>query len=77
MPLLNSDILETGVVNRPESRVAYIILGTLKSSVLITADLKSVSALTGHFREFSSDEPTVLVQGAIREGQSARAQGAI
>ncbi|KAK0640580.1 hypothetical protein B0T16DRAFT_460754 [Cercophora newfieldiana] len=48
--------------DRPESRVAYIMPGTLKSSVLIAADLKSISTLAGHLTEFPSDEPTVLVQ---------------
>ncbi|KAK5657914.1 hypothetical protein OQA88_2463 [Cercophora sp. LCS_1] len=47
---------------RPESRVAYIMPGTLKSSVLIAADIKAASTIAGHFTEFPSDEPTVLVQ---------------
>jgi hypothetical protein len=62
MPLPNSEIVESGPGNRPESKVAYIMPGTLKSSVLIAADLKSASTLAGHFTEFPSDEPTVLVQ---------------
>lgn len=36
--------------------------GTLQSSVLIAADLKAASVIRGHFTEFPSDEPTVLVQ---------------
>lgn len=36
--------------------------GTTKSSVLIAADLKSASTIAGHYTEFPSDEPTVLVQ---------------
>lgn len=36
--------------------------GTTKSSVLIAADLKSISTLAGHYTEFPSDEPTILVQ---------------
>ncbi|KAK4195859.1 hypothetical protein QBC40DRAFT_310344 [Triangularia verruculosa] len=48
--------------DRPKTRTAYIMPGTLKSSVLIAADLKSVSTLAGHYTEFPSDEPTVLVQ---------------
>ncbi|KAK0670230.1 hypothetical protein QBC41DRAFT_318391 [Cercophora samala] len=47
---------------RPDSRTAYIVPGTLRSSVLIAADLKSMSTLAGHFTEFPSDEPTLLVQ---------------
>lgn len=46
----------------PEQRVAYVVPGTLASSVVIAADLRSVSTLRGHFTEFPSDEPTVLVQ---------------
>ncbi|KAK4173076.1 hypothetical protein QBC36DRAFT_360839 [Triangularia setosa] len=47
---------------RPETRTAYVMPGTLQSSVLLAADLKSVSNLAGHFTEFPSDEPTLLVQ---------------
>ena len=47
---------------RPDTKVGYIMPGTLKSSVVIAADLKSVSTLAGHYTEFPSDEPTVLVQ---------------
>jgi len=36
--------------------------GTTQSSVLIAADLRSASTIAGHFTEFPSDEPTVLVQ---------------
>ncbi|KAL8294813.1 hypothetical protein RB597_008268 [Gaeumannomyces tritici] len=46
----------------PEQAVAYVVPGTLASSVVIAADLKSISTLRGHFTEFPSDEPTVLVQ---------------
>ncbi|KAK0744552.1 hypothetical protein B0T21DRAFT_280093 [Apiosordaria backusii] len=74
-PLNNSAMMSMGAASndmgtvgedhssqRPETRTAYIMPGTLKSSVLIAADLKSVSSLAGHFTEFPSDEPTVLVQ---------------
>ncbi|KAK3998240.1 hypothetical protein QBC44DRAFT_1151 [Cladorrhinum sp. PSN332] len=47
---------------RPESKVAYVMPGSLVSSVVIAADLKSVSTLAGHYTEFPSDEPTILVQ---------------
>ncbi|KAK4097734.1 hypothetical protein N658DRAFT_394332, partial [Parathielavia hyrcaniae] len=47
---------------RPETQVLYAMPGTLGSSVLIAADLKSVSTLAGHFTEFPSDEPTILMQ---------------
>lgn len=48
---------------RPETHVAYIMPGTLKSSVLIAADLKSMSTIAGHYTEFPSNtEPTILVQ---------------
>ncbi len=36
--------------------------GTVSSSVLIAADLKSLSTVAGHFTEFPSDEPTLAVQ---------------
>ncbi|KAK3315718.1 hypothetical protein B0H66DRAFT_442767, partial [Apodospora peruviana] len=48
--------------SRPETHMAYIMPGTTKSSVLIAADLKSVSTIAGHYTEFPSDEPTILVQ---------------
>ncbi|KAK4168365.1 hypothetical protein QBC43DRAFT_310143 [Cladorrhinum sp. PSN259] len=47
---------------RPESKVAYVMPGSLVSSVVIAADLKSVSTIAGHYTEFPSDEPTILVQ---------------
>lgn len=36
--------------------------GTLKSSVLIAADTRATSYITGHYTEFPSNEPTVLIQ---------------
>jgi len=51
-----------GGQGRPEQKVAYVMPGTLKSSVLIAGDLRSVSTVAGHFTEFPSDEPTILVQ---------------
>jgi len=53
---------EGNMKKRPDTKVGYIMPGTLKSSVVIAADLKSVSTLAGHYTEFPSDEPTVLVQ---------------
>jgi hypothetical protein len=50
------------VAGRPDTKVAYIMPGTLRSSVLIAADTKAVSTIAGHFTEFPSDEPTILVQ---------------
>ncbi|KAM7189937.1 hypothetical protein V8F20_009964 [Naviculisporaceae sp. PSN 640] len=48
---------------RPETQVAYIMPGTLKSSVVIAADLRSMSTIAGHYTEFPSNtEPTILVQ---------------
>jgi hypothetical protein len=46
----------------PATKVAYIMPGTAQSSVLIAADLKSASTIAGHFTEFPSDDPTILVQ---------------
>lgn len=42
--------------------MAYIIPGTLKSSVLIITNLKSVSTLVGHITKFPSDKPIILIQ---------------
>lgn len=48
---------------RPDTHVAYLMPGTLRSSVIIAADLKSTSTLAGHYTEFPShNEPTILVQ---------------
>ncbi|ORY61707.1 uncharacterized protein BCR38DRAFT_440928 [Pseudomassariella vexata] len=48
--------------NISSAEVAYIMPGTLKSSLVIAADIKETSYLTGHYTEFPSNEPTVLVQ---------------
>lgn len=42
--------------------VAYISPGTLTSSILVAADLKATSYLSGHYTEFPGNEQTVLVQ---------------
>ncbi|KAH6640116.1 hypothetical protein F5144DRAFT_86173 [Chaetomium tenue] len=47
---------------RPETEVAYVMPGTLRSSLLIAVDLKSASTIAGHFTEFLGNEPTVLIQ---------------
>ncbi|EAQ85546.1 hypothetical protein CHGG_09560 [Chaetomium globosum CBS 148.51] len=47
---------------RPETEMAYVTPGTLRSSLLIAADLKSASTIAGHFTEFPGNEPTVLIQ---------------
>lgn len=47
----------------PEAtHTAYLMPGTLASSLVIAADVKALSTVRGHFTEFPSDEPTVLVQ---------------
>ena len=51
-----------GDQGRPETKVAYVMPGTVKSSVLIAGDLRSMSTMAGHFTEFPSNEPTILVQ---------------
>lgn len=56
------DGLAGGGAGRPDKKVAYIMPGTVRSSVLIAADLKAVSTIAGHYTEFPSDEPTILVQ---------------
>ncbi|KAK4038570.1 hypothetical protein C8A01DRAFT_17376 [Parachaetomium inaequale] len=62
--LSNSVCIADGLAGkgRPKTEVAYAMPGTLLSSVLIAADLKSASTIAGHFTEFPSDEPTILVQ---------------
>ncbi|KAK1835708.1 hypothetical protein QBC39DRAFT_340929 [Podospora conica] len=60
LPDANDGVLEDA--GRPDTKVGYIMPGTTKSSVLIAADLKSISTLAGHYTEFPSDEPTILVQ---------------
>ena len=44
--------------------------GTLRSSVLIAADIKALSTVVGHYTEFPSDEPTVLVQIPFEGGRA-------
>lgn len=51
-----------GVNSTVETNVACAMPGTISSSFLIAADLSSISTVAGHYTEFPSDEPTVLVQ---------------
>ncbi|KAK7738860.1 hypothetical protein SLS63_002197 [Diaporthe eres] len=51
-----------GVNSTVETNVAYAMPGSISSSFLIAADLPSISTVAGHYTEFPSDEPTVLVQ---------------
>lgn len=46
----------------PEEEIAYIMPGTLTSSIILVTDLRHVSNLAGHGAEFPSNELTVLVQ---------------
>lgn len=41
---------------------AYIMPGTLSSSLIIAADTEATSYLSGHYTEFPSNENTILVQ---------------
>ncbi|KAK4139791.1 uncharacterized protein C8A04DRAFT_15521 [Dichotomopilus funicola] len=50
------------VRTQPKTQVAYVMPGTMQSSVLIAADLKATSNIRGHFTEFPSGAPTVLMQ---------------
>ncbi|KAK7990295.1 hypothetical protein PG990_014575 [Apiospora arundinis] len=56
------DFLGNRLPTCPDVNVAYMMPGTLASSVIIAADLQSTSTLRGHFTEFPSNEQTVLVQ---------------
>lgn len=42
--------------------VGYFAPGALSSSILLAADLKATSHISGHYTEFPSSEKTVLVQ---------------
>lgn len=55
--------------NPPQSHIAYIMPGTATSSLLIAADTKSRSYHKGHYTEFPSDEPTILVQTPFLDNQ--------
>ncbi|KAK1759999.1 hypothetical protein QBC47DRAFT_118050 [Echria macrotheca] len=60
----------SGDTARPQTNVAYIMPGTLRSSVVIAADLKSLSTVVGHYTEFPSDEPTILVQIPFQDNKA-------
>lgn len=51
-----------GVNSTIETKVAYATPGSISSSFLIAADLPSMSTVAGHYTEFPSNDPTVLVQ---------------
>jgi hypothetical protein len=61
---LPSDSADTqeSIAPGPQPRVAYLMPGTARSSLIIAADMKSTSFVTGHYTEFPTDEPTILVQ---------------
>ncbi|KAI1874504.1 hypothetical protein JX265_004712 [Neoarthrinium moseri] len=48
---------------------AYLMPGTLASSLVIAADMKATSYISGHWIEFPSNEPTVLVQTPFADNQ--------
>lgn len=47
---------------QPPEEVAYLMPGTMSSSIILVTDLRSESTLLGHGAEFPSNEATVLVQ---------------
>ncbi|KAH6660344.1 hypothetical protein BKA67DRAFT_530446 [Truncatella angustata] len=61
---------DTNGYGSPPPRVeAYFQPGTLSSSVLIAADLNTTSYISGHWTEFPSNGPTVLVQTPFKDNQ--------
>lgn len=49
-------------VRQPPEEIAYLMPGTVTSSIILVTDLRSQSTVAGHGAEFPSNEPTVLVQ---------------
>lgn len=49
-------------VRPPPEEIAYLMPGTMTSSIILVTDLRSESNIAGHGAEFPSNEPTVLVQ---------------
>lgn len=47
---------------QPPEEIAYLMPGTMASSIILVTDLRSQSTISGHGAEFPSNEPTVLVQ---------------
>lgn len=45
-----------------DETVAYVMPGTLASSLVVAADLRETSNLAGHYTEFPSEEQTVLLE---------------
>ncbi|KAB5522829.1 hypothetical protein GE09DRAFT_1207991 [Coniochaeta sp. 2T2.1] len=62
LPAIPATTSRNATEPNPASSVAYIVPGTLRSSLLIAADVKASSHIRGHYTEFPSDVPTVLVQ---------------
>lgn len=59
---ITAPYIPPGANSTIETNVAYAMPGTITSSFLIAADLPSISTVAGHFTEFPSGDPTVLVQ---------------
>ncbi|KUI53744.1 hypothetical protein VP1G_01227 [Cytospora mali] len=59
---ISAPYMAPGANSTVATSTAYILPGTLSSSMLIAADLASTSTISGHYTEFPSDEHTVLVQ---------------
>ncbi|TLS30058.1 hypothetical protein PpBr36_02806 [Pyricularia pennisetigena] len=63
--------VDSTVAGLPETtHTAYLMPGSVVSSMVIAADIKAVSTIRGHFTEFPSDEATVLVQIPFRGGKA-------
>ena len=60
-PLL-PDLPTSGEAGMPGRVEAYFQPGTMASSMVIAADLKATSYVSGHWTEFPGNEPTVLMQ---------------
>lgn len=50
------------LARQPPEEIAYLMPGTMTSSIILVTDLRSESNIAGHGAEFPSNEPTVLVQ---------------
>ncbi|KAK2613698.1 hypothetical protein N8I77_000591 [Diaporthe amygdali] len=59
---ITAPYIPPGANSTIETHVAYAMPGTMSSSFLIAADLPSISTAAGHYTEFPSNDPTVLVQ---------------
>lgn len=54
---------------QPPEEVAYLMPGTMTSSIILVTDLRSQSTIVGHGAEFPSNEATVLVQIAFENDE--------